>query len=243
MGEPLPQNFSRRYDFTAWPVESESELADYADWLIDIVRHAGESEPEVVFSVDIAGRGDEEMPLDEFRERFDEFPLDKIFSATLTTWDPHQTVGVGFEMKKTFGGGSGAAVEVSGTDKEHVLKVKTKVREEGDARMDARKQRLLDAKAKADADEDFKRQEAAVGIGDAAGEIFRAERQRERERSQRKRTSKAAPPIQAGAPVPAKEPRKGLWQAFKDSDNQAQIIGSGIFGLVIAIVVAVMFGS
>jgi|GEM_PF-5380480 len=183
MGEPLQPHFSRRYDFTAWPVESETELADYADWLIDIVRHACETEPEVVFSVHIAGRGDEEMPLDEFGERFDEFPLDKIFSAALTTWDPHQTVGLSFEMKKTFGGGSSAGVEVSGTDKERVLKVKTKVREEGDARMDARKQRPLEAKAREDADVDFKRQEAAVGISDPAGDIFRAEFQRERERS------------------------------------------------------------
>jgi hypothetical protein len=185
MGEPPPQHFSRRYDFTAWPVESESELADYADWLIDIVRHAVESKPEVTFSVHVTGREDEEIPLNEFRERFDEFPLNKIFSASLTTWDPHQTVGLSFEMKRAFGGGSRAGVEVSGTDKERVLKIKTKVREEGDARMDAQKQHLHDAKAKEDADADFKRQEAAVGIGDVAGDILRAEFQRERERSGR----------------------------------------------------------
>jgi hypothetical protein len=71
--------------------------------------------------------------------------------------------------------------------------------------------------------------------------IFEAEAQRER--SQRKRPLRPTPPPPASTPHSESEPKKGLWQAFKDADNQAQIIGGGIVTLIVAAVIALLFGA
>lgn len=141
--------------------------------------------------------------------------------------------------------GRETSITVVGTDKDTVNGIKLRVQEEGEARIEAEERRKDAAEAQRRANADFKRQEAAAGIGDTAQAIFEAEAQRERERGQRKRSSKSAslPVPPKSAPNPAPESKKKLWQAFKDADYQAQIIGGGIVALVVAIIIAVLLGA
>jgi len=194
MGEPTLKNYRRYFDFPVWPVESEAELADYADWLVNLVGHEGHTDPHVELKVDLSGRDREPpIPIEEFRERFDEFPFDKIVNTSLEVRDLDNSLILEYEMSTSIFGDPTAIVTINGTDKERVNRIKTKVREEGEARLNAREERLAVAKAKAAADAEFKRQEAALGIGDVAGQIFRAESQREEERSRRFKTRQTSP--------------------------------------------------
>jgi hypothetical protein len=181
MGEPN-HIYSRHFDFPVWPVASASELADYAEWLIDLVRQEISAEPEITLNVQVFGRDSEpSIPLDEFRERFDEFPFDKVFGASLDVWNPRRSLTLEFGLNSSILGDNTAVVTVSGTDKERVQRIKSRVREEGEARLKL----LREAEARAKADADFERQKAAAGIGDVAGAIFEAEAKRERERNRR----------------------------------------------------------
>lgn len=197
MGEPTPETYVRHYEMSAWPVESTEELADYVEWLVDLLTHHNLT-PEIKFEINLLSRDREPpIPLQEFRERFDEFPFDKIFSSSLELREAGADLILKLDLQTSLLGDQTGKVTVTGTDREQVQWAKTEVRDDGNARLKARKNRLLEAKEKADADADFKRQEAAAGIGDAAGAIFRAEKQREKERSGRQ--GPHTPPT----PVPA----------------------------------------
>ncbi len=176
MGEPTPETYVRHYEMSAWPVESTEELADYVEWLVDLLTHHSLT-PDTKFEINLLSRDREPpIPLHEFRERFDEFPFDKIFSASLELREAGTDLILKLDLQSSLLGDQTGKVTITGTDRERVQWAKTEVRNEGDARSKARKNRLLEAKAKADADADFKRQEAAAGIGDVAGAIFRAEK-------------------------------------------------------------------
>jgi len=240
MGDPA--TYARIYEFALWPFESTTDLANYAEWVTDLVRQAAQAEPNAVLSLNVLTRETEPpMPVDELRDRIDEFPLDKVFEGSLEvrTDDLSLTLTLNDHVL----GNRESSVRVVGTDKDAVDRIKSKVREEGAARIEAEQRRKDEAEEKAKADADFKRQEAAAGIGDTAQAIFEAEAQRERERSQRKRPFMPTPPPPASTPHSESEPKKGLWQAFKDADNQAQIIGGGIVALIVAVVIALLFGA
>jgi len=236
MGEPVQSPYTRVYEFALWPFDSTSDLADYSEWVTDLVRQEAQAEPSAALSFNILGpRGTEPpMPIDELRERVDEFPLDKVFEASLEVRT--DDLSLRLALNDHVLGNRESSVTVLGTDKSAVSRIKSKVQEEGEARIEAEQRREDAAEARAKADAGFKRQEAAAGIGDTAHAIFEAEAQRERERSQRKRPLR--PP-----PHPAPEPKTGLWHAFKDADNQAQIIGGGIVALIVAVVIALLFGA
>jgi hypothetical protein len=246
MGEPATPIYTRIYKFALWPFDSTTDLANYAEWVTDLVRQAAQVEPSAVLSLNVLTRGTEPpMPVDELRDRIDEFPLDKVFQGSLEvrTDDLSLTLALNDHVL----GNRESSVTVVGADKDTVDRIKSKVQEEGEARIEAEERRKDEAEAQAKAEADFKRQEAAAGIGDTAQAIFEAEaqreRERERERGQRKRPLRPTPLPPAPTPHPAPEPRKGLWQAFKDADNQAQIIGGGIVTLIVAIIIALLFGA
>ncbi len=239
MGEPVKPTYTRVYEFALWPFDSTSDLADYAEWMTDLVRQAASVEPRAALSFNILGpRGPEPpVPLDELRERVDEFPLDKVLEVSLEVRTDNLSLTLALNDHVL--GSRESSVTIIGADKDTVNRIKTQVQEEGEARIETEQRRKGAAEAQAKAAADFKRQEAATGIGDTTQAIFEAEAQRERQQSQRKRQLRPTPPPRHPAP----EPKKGLWQAFKDADNQAQIIGGGIVGLIVAIVIALLFGA
>jgi hypothetical protein len=162
MGEPIPETYVRHYEMSAWPVESTEELADYVEWLVDLLTHHS-STPDTKFEIDLLSRDREPpIPLHEFRERIDEFPFDKIFSASLELREGADLI-LKLDLQSSLLGDQTGKVTVTGTDRDRVQWAKTEVRNEGDARFEARKDRLLEAKAKADADADFKRQGSGGG--------------------------------------------------------------------------------
>ena len=233
MGEPAQPTYKRHYEFRRWPVSSASELANYTEWLIDLVRQSGEAEPQVRLKINVLGRASEaNIPLQEFRERFDEFPFDKIYEASLDVWDGDGFI-LTFKLNASIFGDADSSVTVTGTDRERVQRVKTKVRDEGDARVEAARRVKAEAEAKAKADADFKRQKAAVGIGDTATAIFEAEAQREQERRQRPPRHPENPPIRK-EPVQAK-PAKSESRVRRFFYNPWTItIGGGlVVGLVL----------
>ncbi len=242
MGEPTPQTYKRHFEFPFWPVESASELADYAEWLIDLVRHESGVKPEVKLDINLLGRDREPpIPLDEFRERFDEFPFDKFLGASLDSLNPDGSLGLEFRMITSMLGANRATVTITGTDKEEVQRIKTKVREEGEARIKI----VREAQAKAAADADFRRQEAAVGIGDAAGEIFRAEAKREVDRqkaAQRKMQSQAPekPAFEPKKVIQSGTERKPLWRRILDNDYTVEIVGGLIAAVIAGLIVAAL---
>jgi hypothetical protein len=241
MGKPATPTYTRIYEFALWPFESTTDLANYAEWVTDLVRQAAQAEPSAVLSLKILTRETEPpMRIDELRDRIDEFPLDKVFEGSLEVHTDNLSLTLALNDHVL--GNRESSVRVVGTDKDAVDRIKSKVQEEGEARIEAEQRRKDEAEEKAKADADFKRQEAAAGIGDTAQAIFEAEAQRERERSQRKRPLRPTPPPPASTPHSESEPKKGLWQAFKDADNQAQIIGGGIVALIVA-VIALLFGA
>jgi hypothetical protein len=244
MGEPSAHICTRIYEFALWPFDSTTDLANYAEWVTDLVRQAAQVEPTVALRLNVLKREKEPpMPIDELRDRIDEFPLDKVFDGSLEVRTDDLTLTLA--LKNDLLENRETSVTVVGSDKDTVNGVKLRVQEEGEARVEAEKRRKDAAEAQRKADADFKRQEAAAGIGETAQAIFEAEAQRERERAQRKRSSKPTLPPGPPAPTPnpAPEPKKGLWQAFTDADNQAQIIGGGIVTLVVAIIIALLFGA
>jgi hypothetical protein len=244
MGEPAPPIYTRIYEFALWPFDSTTDLANYAEWVTDLVRQAAQVEPSAALSLNVLKRGTEPpMPIDELRDRIDEFPLDKVFDGSLEVHTDDLTLTLALNDHVL--GSRESSVTVVGIDKDTVNGIKLRVQEEGEARIKAEEHRKDVAEAKMKANADFKGQEAAAGIGDTAQAIFEAEVQRERERAQRKRSSKSTslPVPPTLTPNPAPGPKKGLWQAFKDADNQAQIIGGGIVTLVVAVIIAVLFGA
>ncbi len=245
MGEPTPETYIRHYEMSAWPVESTEELADYVEWLVDLLTHHSMT-PDTKFEIDLLSRDREPtIPLHEFRERFDEFPFDKIFIASLELREAGTDLSLTLNLQSSILGDQTGKVTITGTDRERVQWVKTEVRIEGDARFKARKDRLLEAKAKADADADFKRQEAAAGIGDAAGAIFRAEKQREKERSgrlglhTRPKPMPASPPPRAPEPVVEKSGESPLHKFFYNPWT-ITVVGGLLVGGVILIVTLIV---
>jgi hypothetical protein len=244
MGEPVAPIYTRIYEFPLWPFDSTSALANYAEWVTDLVREAAQVEPTAVLSLNFLKRRIEPpMPIDELRDRLDEFPLDKVFDGSLEVRTDDLTLTLALEDHAL--GNRESSVTVVGTDKDTVNRIKLRVQEEGEARIEAEERRNDAAERQRKADADFKRQEAAAGIGDTAQAIFEAEAQRERERMRRKPSSKSTSPTVPPTPTlnPAPQSKKGLWQAFKDADNQAQIIGAGVVALVVGIIIAVLFGA
>jgi hypothetical protein len=245
MGEPTPEIYVRHYEMSAWPVESTEELADYVEWLAGLLTHH-DLTPDTKFEIDLLSRDREPpIPLDEFRERFDEFPFDKVFSASLESRQASTDLILKLDLRMSFLGDQTGKVTVTGTNRERVQGAKTEVRNEGDARFKARKDRRLEAKGKADADADFKRQEAAVGIGDAAGAIFRAEQQRERERSGQQGPHTRAKPVPASSPPDAPEPvveKSGEWPLHRFFYNPwtITVVGGLLVGGVILIVTRIV---
>jgi len=228
MGEPIPQSYKRHFDFPFWPVESESELADYAEWLIDLVRHESNTEPGTRFDIRVLGRDREPpLPLAEFRERFDEFPFNKIFSVSLDAWNPDESLKLEFRMETRMVGAKKATVTVNGNNKLRVQRIKTKVREEGDARI----ARIRKAQSK-----------AAAEIGAVAGEIFQAEAKREQDRQQAAAPKKSSPPAKMAEPHSTSELKQS---EFKRLINHpvaiglfVTIVGSVIAALIVAAILS-----
>lgn len=198
MGEPRPQSHERHFDFPFWPVKSASELADYAEWLIDLVRHESSVEPAVKLDIKLVGR-DRESPISlaEFRERFDEFPFDKVFAVSLDAWKPDETLTLEFRMTTGMVSAKAATVTVTGTDKETVQRIKAKVREEGEARI----ARVREAASKAGAE-----------LGEVVGGIFRAEAKREQDRATRRKKPSTAP--ERPSPAPVSKPDQSQFKRF-----------------------------
>jgi hypothetical protein len=200
MGEPTPQTHKRRFDFPFWPVKSESELADYAEWLIDLVRNQGGLEPEVKLDINLLGRDREPpIPLGEFRERFDEFPFDKIFAASLDARSPDEKLTLEFRMTTGMVSSKAAAVTVTGTDKESVQGIKAKVREEGEVRI----ARMREADSK-----------AARELGEVVGDIFRAEAKREQDRQRVSQRKKSPPTPEQHKAAPNANPQKSRREIY-----------------------------
>ena len=243
MGEPVKPIHTRVYEFALWPFDSTSDLADYSEWLTDLVRQAAQVEPSATLSFNIPGPRGTEPPirLDELRERVDEFPLDKVFEASLEvrTDDLSLTLALNDHVL----GSRESLVTVVGTDKDTVNRIRSKVKEEGDARIESERRRKEEAEAKARADADFKRQEAALGIGDVSQAIFEAEAQRERERSQRKRPSRPKQPRASTPQAIPGPPKKSLARRVYDSPYTVQIVGGIVATVVAALIVAMILSN
>jgi hypothetical protein len=229
------QQHRRTFTFENWPVESEDEFVSYAEWLVGVVRdNSAGDEPGTSVAVLRSGNSEWEMPLAEFRARLDEFPFDDMFSATLTVRAGDGGVaadvsrpGFGLELATK-------VVNIAGTDKARVEGVKAQVRQDGEGRIE----RLKEAKAKAAADADFKRQEAAAGIGDVAGQIIRADRQRAEEREQRQQPRQKPPPPKE--PPSDSEDRSAAKRFFYNPYTIAIITGVILIfiGLAVAAILA-----
>lgn len=242
MGEPKPETHSRIYEFDGWPVDSSEELADYADWLIDLVRQASTSDPEVKLTIRILGRGPfegEKVLVEELRERIDEFPLDKFTSATLEVREG-DALALTLKLDEQWLGMGGASVAVNGTDKARVQSIKDRVKEEGDARIEAARKKVAEAAAKQKADEDFKRQQEAAGIGpppEVTRAIFEAERKREQERNRRPPPKPRKRPAPSPAPTPEPSSPKQESRLRRFFYNPWTVaIGSGLILLAAAII-------
>jgi hypothetical protein len=229
MGEPIPQSYKRHFDYPFWPVESESELADYAEWLIDLVRHESSTEPGIRFDISILGRDRESpIPLAEFRERFDEFAFDKIFSASLDAWAPDGGLRLEFRMETRMVGAKKANVIVTGTDKHQVQQIKTKVRKEGEARIARIRKR---------------NSEAAAEVGSVAAEILQADAKRGQARQ--KATPRAQTPEinhsqKSGSNQVVRKAgkRKSLSKRVLDNPYTIQIVGGLIAAVIAGLILA-----
>lgn len=126
MGEPATPIYTRIYEFPLWPFESTTDLANYAEWVTDLVRQAAQAEPNTVLRLNVLTRETEPpMPVDELRDRIDEFPLDKVFEGSLEvrTDDLSLTLALNDHVL----GNRESSVRVVGTDKDAVDRIKSKV--------------------------------------------------------------------------------------------------------------------
>lgn len=234
MGEPVPQTYKRHFDFPFWPVESTSELADYAEWLIALVGDESGVEPEVRLVITLLGRErDSPLSLGEFRERFDEFPFDKIFAVSIDAWSPDESLTLELRMTTGMLSSKAATVTVAGHGKPQVQRTKTKVREEGEARIAG----MQEARSK-----------AAAGIGDVAGEIFRAEAKRERDRERATPRTQPSPAEDQPAPKPrqaerVESERAPLWRRILGNQYTIQIVGGLIAALIAGLILAELFSE
>jgi hypothetical protein len=244
MGEPDTPTYERHYDFERrWPVDSPAQLADYADWLVGLVAVDGDLQPEVKLTLNVYHRSAEDVPLAEFRERFDEFRFGDLYEAELIVRDCNSFT-VSLNLRDHVLGGKSAAIRVVGTDKDRVQAVKTSVKEDGEARTEAARQRVAEAAAKQEAEVEAARQKEAFGIGDpnVARDIIEADAKRRREIERRPAPKPKGPPAPSPAHQPLPTEDRTLWQAIKDVDNVVLLIGTFVLtvaaGLIVALIVS-----
>jgi hypothetical protein len=165
MGEPDTPTYERHYDFERrWPVDSPAQLADYAEWLVGLVAVDGDRQPETKLMLNVYHRSAEDIPLAEFRERFDEFRFDDLYEAELIVRDGDSFT-LTLNLRDHVLGDKSAAIRVVGTDKDRVQAVKTRVKDDGEARTEAARQRVAEAAAKQEAEVEAAQQKEAFGIG------------------------------------------------------------------------------
>jgi chemotaxis protein histidine kinase CheA len=243
VGEPPKQTYKRHYEFDRWPLESASDLADYAEWLTDLVRQATETEPRAELRLNVLSRSHEPpVPVEELRERLDEFPLDKLYEGTLVAITDELSLTL--ELKDHVLGTRETLVTVTGTDKDAVNRIRQTVQEEGEARVEAEDRRQADAAAKKKAEVEAARQKEVFGIGDpnVARDIIEADAKRRREMERRPAPRSKKPPAPSPAPRQSPAEDRTLWQAIKDVDNLVLLVGGFVFavasGLTVALIVS-----
>jgi hypothetical protein len=244
MGEPPKQTYTRHYEFDRWPLESVSDLADYAEWLTDLVRQATETEPRAELRLSVLSRSYEPpVPIEELRERLDEFPLDKLDEGTLVAITDELSLTV--ELKDHVLGTRETLVTVAGTDKNIVNRIRQTVQEEGDARVEAEDHRQAEAAAKREAEVEAARQKEAFGIGDpnVARDIIEADANRRREMERRPASKPKETPAPSPAPQPSPTEDRTLWQAIKDVDNVVLLVGTFVVTVAAGIIVAVILNA
>lgn len=244
MGLKDTPTYARHHDFERrWPVDSPAELADYADWLVGLVALNAERPPEVKLTLDVYHRSSESIPLDELRERLDEFRFDQLNEAQLVVRDG-DALTLTLNLRDHVLGTKSAAIRVVGTDKDRVQAVKTSVKDDGEARTEAARQRVAEAAAKQEAEVEAARQKEAFGIGDpnVARDIIEADAKRHREIERRPRPKPKEPPAPSPATQSPPTEDRTLWQAIKDVDNLVLLVGGFVFavasGLTVALIVS-----
>lgn len=244
MGLKDTPTYARHHDFERrWPVDSPAELADYADWLVGLVALNAERPPEVKLTLDVYHRSSESIPLDELRERLDEFRFDQLNEAQLVVRDG-DALTLTLNLRDHVLGIKSAAIRVVGTDKDRVQAVKTSVKDDGEARTEAARQRVAEAAAKQKAEVEAARQKEAFGIGDpnVARDIIEADAKRRREMERRPAPKSKKPPAPSPAPQQSPTEHRTLWQAIKDVDNLVLLVGGFVFavaaGLTVALIVS-----
>jgi len=245
MGEPDTPTYERHHDFERrWPVDSPAELADYADWLIGLVALNAERPPEVKLTLDVYHRSSESIPLDELRERLDEFRFDQLNEAQLVLRDG-DALTLTLNLRDHVLGSKSAAIRVVGTDKDRVQAVKTSVKDDGEARTEAARQRVAEAAAKQEAEVEAARQKEAFGIGDpnVARDIIEADAKRHREIERRPASKPKEPPAPPPAPQPSPTEDRTLWQAIKDVDNVVLLVFTLFATVVGGIIVALILNA
>jgi hypothetical protein len=247
MGEPTPNTHRRNFDFPLWPYDSTADLADYAEWLVALVERDASAPLEVSLTISIYGRDREPpIPIGELRERLDEFPFKEIYEASMKVRDQDDSLTLWLRLISEILVDNRATVTITGTDRNRVLFIKDEVRMEGEARLE---RRAAKAKAKAAADEEFRRQEVDVGIRNVEAGLLREAKERAEARKRLPEFRAAVEPVTPEPPTmePAAETH-----ADKSSESRLHrffynpwtvTIGGGLLVGVVVLVITLLVAA
>lgn len=143
MGAGTPEtHFERHFTFEDWGREDEGQFLDYADFIVDVVRNSSGTEPVTEVKISTARVNSVTMSLPEFRERIDEYPLDRPVFTKVHAIAPDGSVSVSFGRPGAAYGGRGdtvvKGVTIVGADKASVEGAKARIKQDGEGRIERR---------------------------------------------------------------------------------------------------------